>query len=1208
MLLALLDKNGNKIKAFKNTQIQCNKVFNSANPINFFIPSTEDIELLKLSTEFIIYNNREKILRGKIIRRDFSADPYYFQGLTSESYLENLFLPADYNLFLEGKDVGAIIPDLLYNYKSIIINTKEDYLTKQVDSFNLDLDFEQGKIFLAQDSGIDDLTQIPTKTFREQGHIIFQFDCGSHNGFDRLRWTQDIGEVVHIKISWRTSNDLINWDSWSLPLEIRSISESSDKYGINLRNYLFDNINRYIQVKVDLSTEDTETPLYDNWDDASYYNQQVYGFTPVFSGIELIYRVDSPISLAPDTPEIFGITARDVSSGKSLSVLNDLAEKYNLEFYVDPDLFLHVAPSPLSIADFDENKHLGRKTDIRLKETLNIDVDVLDEDDSGLINVLYCKGAGEGPAQLTITEPLIDEVSYLEYGERVDTFIDTSITDRTELYNAGMKYLASKSTPKQNFQVTIKEPIDIKLGDIVTVISPNTGLVTLARVLRINLEYRDVYTITVGLNTQLRNLLERLSYIDDSVVRKEERLQVIPPKPPAQFRASGYERFVNLSWWKGEADHYIIEHSKSGYAGPWETLIKVNDNNYTHSELELGSKHYYRIYAVKNNLISAPTDPISAVARDKIPPTKPVGVTASGIVGGINVTFTTPTEKDWDYSECHVSDIPSFTPSELTLKDSGKKTSFNIYNLEMKPYYAKIITVDYSGNRSEASNEVAATPEAIDITPPDGSITKDKLADGAITKEKTINGILQRAVTITVASSNSNQQSKDSADFICSGVADQVEINNAILALGDLGGSVLLLEGTYYLSDSIVIDKSNVVLSGVGNATEIRFNSSITTAFPAIEINGLSTHDIAINNLLINGVDENGEIILRLQNKYFLNATEAIYTPYGIYRNSAISNVEITNVSFYTIYNMPAIYMGGSTNKNIVISDNYFYNCFFYRSLVSPPPEHDADYIDGEGVIFFKGLDVGYIKNNYFGIAPQHLGTTFAHSLINLNTNISNTIVANNIFDRGLMPMNATFAHHSHIQVGNVQASSFVNSNIQISGNLINNGKVCLTNCTHTTFTNNVLWSPDNPLDNEGCLIILTTCKDIVISNNSFHVGIGYILHIACAGVGNRPNKNMNSNITIKNNVFKDYKINQYYNEGFIWITYSDSEIELRNIFISNNVFLGAGANYLSLKQTVPGLFSLNSFKVTHNITNNKTVKYDLDPNNPSTIVEQYNV
>ena len=275
-----------------------------------------------------------------------------------------------------------------------------------------------------------------------------------------MRWTQDIGEVVHVKLSWRTSNDLVNWDSWSIPLEIRSVDESSDKYGINLRNYLFDNVNRYIQIKIELSTEDTQTPLYDNWDDASYYNQQIYGFTPVFSGIELIYRTNSKISLAPNTPSNFGITARDITNGNSLSVLNDLADKYNLEFYVDPDLYLHVAPAPLSISDFDENKHLGRLTDIRLKESLNIDIDVLDEDDSDLVNVLYCKGAGEGPAQLTITEPLIDEISYKEYGERIDTFTDTSITDRTELYNAGLRYLASKSTPVQNFQVAIKEEMD----------------------------------------------------------------------------------------------------------------------------------------------------------------------------------------------------------------------------------------------------------------------------------------------------------------------------------------------------------------------------------------------------------------------------------------------------------------------------------------------------------------------------------------------------------------------------------------------------------------------------------------------------------------------------------------------------------------------------------------------------------------------------
>lgn len=71
----------------------------------------------------------------------------------------------------------------------------------------------------------------------------------------------------------------------------------------------------------------------------------------------------------------------------------------------------------------------------------------------------------------------------------------------------------------------------------------------------------------------------------------------------------------------------------------------------------------------------------------------------------------------------------------------------------------------------------------------------------------------QRAATYIVAASNSVH--KETADYICDGTADEVEINAAIAALPSGGGKVLLLEGTYKTSAAITINKNNVVLSGV---------------------------------------------------------------------------------------------------------------------------------------------------------------------------------------------------------------------------------------------------------------------------------------------------------------------------------------------------------------------------------------------------------
>lgn len=72
-----------------------------------------------------------------------------------------------------------------------------------------------------------------------------------------------------------------------------------------------------------------------------------------------------------------------------------------------------------------------------------------------------------------------------------------------------------------------------------------------------------------------------------------------------------------------------------------------------------------------------------------------------------------------------------------------------------------------------------------------------------------------RTATVVVAASNASAMSKAQADRVCSGVADEVEINAAIAALPASGGSIYLTEGTFKVSDTILMDKE-VALLGAG--------------------------------------------------------------------------------------------------------------------------------------------------------------------------------------------------------------------------------------------------------------------------------------------------------------------------------------------------------------------------------------------------------
>ncbi len=83
------------------------------------------------------------------------------------------------------------------------------------------------------------------------------------------------------------------------------------------------------------------------------------------------------------------------------------------------------------------------------------------------------------------------------------------------------------------------------------------------------------------------------------------------------------------------------------------------------------------------------------------------------------------------------------------------------------------------------------------------------------------------AATVVVATVDSSVRSKSLADFVGDGNGDQEEINAAIRALPEPGGTVMLMEGTYDIRrvegklGGVLIERSNVTLAGQGAATRL---------------------------------------------------------------------------------------------------------------------------------------------------------------------------------------------------------------------------------------------------------------------------------------------------------------------------------------------------------------------------------------------------
>ncbi|MGD9857936.1 MAG: hypothetical protein AB7U20_23575 [Planctomycetaceae bacterium] len=109
--------------------------------------------------------------------------------------------------------------------------------------------------------------------------------------------------------------------------------------------------------------------------------------------------------------------------------------------------------------------------------------------------------------------------------------------------------------------------------------------------------------------------------------------------------------------------------------------------------------------------------------------------------------------------------------------------------------------------------------------------------------------------TVVVATSDSSVRAKAAADFVGDGEGDQEEINAAIRALPPAGGLVQLMEGAYDIRrvkdtlGGIIIDRSNVVLAGLGASTKLVLAAGQNTN--VIRIIGAGVGDITIRDLCV---------------------------------------------------------------------------------------------------------------------------------------------------------------------------------------------------------------------------------------------------------------------------------------------------------------------------------------------------------------------
>ena len=235
-----------------------------------------------------------------------------------------------------------------------------------------------------------------------------------------------------------------------------------------------------------------------------------------------------------------------------------------------------------------------------------------------------------------------------------------------------------------------------------------------------------------------------------------------------------------------------------------------------------------------------------------------------------------------------------------------------------------------------------------------------------------IGGGGKRTVRFTIGSSQYGWTAND-CDYLCDGSADEVQIKSAIQALRTTGGEIVLLDGLYNISSTIIINKDNVTLVGNGANTKLirAFNDDEYSSEAGLIV--ITKSYCTIKNLHIDCKKSN------------YTSNNAINIISG--DNCVITNNTIINSSCEGIY-AEGDYHSITNNTITGSDDNGLYLCNCNKAMVTD------NHIIGSAVfgIYLYNVNDSIINNNICqdgsdsGIKLENCNTTcFSGNVLNNN-------------------------------------------------------------------------------------------------------------------------------------------------------------------------------------------------------------------------------
>lgn len=310
---------------------------------------------------------------------------------------------------------------------------------------------------------------------------------------------------------------------------------------------------------------------------------------------------------------------------------------------------------------------------------------------------------------------------------------------------------------------------------------------------------------------------------------------------------------------------------------------------------------------------------------------------------------------------------------------------------------------------------------------------------------------LSKTATLIVAANDSKDTD---ADYVCTGVDDQVEINNALANLGAAGGCVYLREGTFLISASINMSSSKQSLIGT-EGTIIKVANGVDAITYVIHA---TSSEANVSMITIDG--NSGGTTGASTGIFFEGAT-----------NSTIKDCLINYMRTYGIWIKNC--------EKVIVTRNFIENCTdscVYQEGTTVRTSIVGNQIWGNGdkIVIYLNNSYSIIANNVIqrGSGGGNKGGTGIY----LDASAPYTVIrANIIYALGRMTNPGIYIHSDHNTiVGNLIVSSYGHS-IHVDGadyNLIssnrfkNNGQeandtysdILLENtATYNTITGNIM-------------------------------------------------------------------------------------------------------------------------------------------------------